>query len=628
MLLIPFSIEPSYSAGESPRSPGPVSGSVYYSNDGLAKIYEGTNWSCINITAYCIEEYGSGIVDLAVDKGKPVDNGSAHPDEFYDDFKFDPHYLWANESTEKEHITVGENKINGSCYVFITSFFYNNTPSMGPQGLCKDTEWEPIPKPIAYKRGASWVNISIPKFENKTNIENTMGFAVYRDETNNSWTLDKNYLKVGNATYSADGYYYFNDTNLSHKTTYYYAVAPIARGGYIIYCKSPGVEISTTMPLVTINSPKGGEDWSGNTSHTVSYTIQSGEPPFIVNLSYSIDGINWIWFNTTICDKLGTYIYNWITPSIDSKAVRIGINVTDNGSVTDFDTSDDNFTIDSTPPQIKAYPVETAPLLTNFTIEFDESVNRNSVKEAFSYSNETTTWTCANGTVIWYYKDTVMVFDPDVNFTEKMQYNCTISKLAKDDSDSGNHLLENYTWSFVAKPGRGNFSVAVEYPPSSVYETDWCQIKVTVTNGVAPDAYNKSAPLLVEFFRSSAGENFTEPFYATTIGGMYPNGSGVAYANFTFPSSSTWYLKVRITVQSPVDVINGGKSYEDVSKAIEVNPSPRPAPEKEIGPGPYVLIALIVVIAIVVALWIIASYRKGARKKRPRYRKEIKKKRL
>lgn len=621
MLLIPSTTELSCGADELPRSPGLVVGRVYYSNDSLAKIYEGTNWSCINITAYCIEEYKSGIVDLAIDKGGSIDQGSAYPNESYDEFKFDP-AQWKNENTSEEHIAVGENEINGSCYVFITSFFYNNTP-MGIRGLCKSTEWEHIPTPTIYAKGSAWVNISIPKFKNPQknkynnttpNINNTIGFTLYRSKINNSWTLSRDYLKVGETTYSDDGYYYFNDTNLSLMTTYYYAVAPIARGGYITYHKSHGIEIST-MPLVTINAPNGGEVWSGNTSHIVSYTIHTGEPPYVVDLSYSVDSMNWTRLNTTIHDKLGTYTYNWATPKIDSKTVRIRIDVTDSKSVADFDTSNDTFEIDSTPPTVKnTLPGNGSSCSpsTTLAIEFDEAVNKTSAEAAFSYTDGIKTWTCDNGTISW--AENIMMFTPYVEFEMGMHYNCTISTDAKDASEPGNTMIKSYTWGFVAAPGWGNFSVDINYPPSPVGAGEICQIKVTITNAL--DAENRSGGLIVKFLESANGKDFIS-IDTKTVSEMFPGNSTMVCVNFSL-TEGIWYLKVNFTSTNPDDIIEGHSRYYEtaVYKVEVVLPEQIPKEEKGVGPWPYVLIAFIVVIAIVIGSWIIASHRKEIKKKR------------
>ena len=99
-----------------------VYGNVYYSSDGLAKIFENDTWVCKNITAYCIDKYESGVVDLAV--GNESNSlGESHPSNSYDYFKFNPSDAgWANWSLDKEHIAVGETTVDSRDYVFITAF--------------------------------------------------------------------------------------------------------------------------------------------------------------------------------------------------------------------------------------------------------------------------------------------------------------------------------------------------------------------------------------------------------------------------------------------------------------------------------------------------------------------------
>lgn len=603
MLLISLSINLSCYAEETHRSPGLVSGSVYYSSDRLAKIYEEGNWSCINITTYCIDEYEGGIIDLAVDNGSvSVDQGEAHPDESYDELKFDPAYQWDNENFSKKHIAVGENEINGSRYVFITNFLYNL--SWDIWGWCNKTEWEPISSPERYMYGSTWINISIPKFKNPqkelygnltTNADNTIGFAVYRDG-----------IFVGNAIFSDETHYFFTDTNLSPGTKYTYRVAPIVNGGYVTYGKSSRVGMTTFG--VTLNAPCGDEDWTGGYNHTINYTILYGTPDYTVELYYVNDTIS-IFIGYDNQTAVDTYEYQWAVPEIDlDNNVTVLVNIMDANGAFAWDLSDKNFTIDSTPPTVETTSPENNSSCSpsaSIAVEFNESMNKTSVESAFSYTDGNKIWTSANGTINW--TENVMQFTPDEKFEIGMQYNCTITASAKDDSDPGNAMAEDHTGSFVAAPGKGNFSIDVKYPPSTM-AVGICQIKVTIINTV--NAENRSGGLIVKFLKSSDGENFSI-VDTELVPGMFPNNSTMVYANFSL-SEGTWYLKVNISLLSPDDVIDDSIGYyETFTYTVNVVPSEGiEEEEREIGPGPYLLIALMVVIVVLIGIYAVWSQKK------------------
>ncbi|MDI6916826.1 MAG: Ig-like domain-containing protein [Thermoplasmatales archaeon] len=580
-------------------------GIVYDSLDGFATIYTGEMqpiWNCTNITVY------KNITELAVDDNN-TDAGDGYDD--YDIFKFDFGSQLPDLKDGDEVIAVGETNAGGKNYTFITTHIITERAV----GCFNTTEWEPIPQPVVNSKGASWINISIPKFKNPqkelydnltTNDDNTICFAVYRGEENNSWTLDKEYLKTGNATYWDDDYYYFNDTNLSPRTAYYYAVAPVAKGGYITYGKSPGTEVST-VPLIVLNSPNGDEDWSGNTSHKINYTIQNGEPPYMIDLYYSVDDVNWSFIGNATHNQPGIYIYNWSIPTIDSSTVKVRVNVTDNKLVTDFDVSNKNFTIDSKPPTVlNAFPVNTGAPAEALVIQFNESVNTSSVENAFSITpnpgNLSWDWDEENKTATISHDDCIL----------DVKYNCTINTTVKDDSDPGNYMISPYNWSFVVAIGYGNFTVEIDYPPSPVGVGDTRQIKVNIFNTLE-GAVGKSGTLKLTFYRSDDNKTFNQIGSMKVVGGMMPDNSTTVNSDvFSFTYAGTWYLKVNITSTNPDDVINGYTQYYEtpVYTVNVVPPEEIPEEEIEIGPEPYVLITVMVIAVVFIAVFVLLSLKK------------------
>ncbi|MEW6070638.1 MAG: hypothetical protein AB1485_08475, partial [Candidatus Thermoplasmatota archaeon] len=136
-----------------------VTGYVWDSLDGV-EIWNDTtnNWSCKIITVYPVEK---GIIEPYTYNGS---DGEIINESLRDGFKFDAQ--WRENMLDKEGICVGEAEKNNVKYVFITNFIYKKTDIFEGIGECATTEWEPMPAPNIESTGATWVNISIKKFEN------------------------------------------------------------------------------------------------------------------------------------------------------------------------------------------------------------------------------------------------------------------------------------------------------------------------------------------------------------------------------------------------------------------------------------------------------------------------------
>jgi|GEM_PF-1873555 len=426
-----------------------VYGNVYYSADGLAKIFENETWVCKNITAYCIDEYENGTVDLAIGN-ETNDLGESHVSNGYDYFRFNPYEKgWNNYSLNQEHIAVGETTVDGKDYVFITTFIYK-TIDGNRRGLCEWTEWEPIPTPIVYAKGDGWINISIPKFTNPVlvsygssgtpNMNNTTGFAVYRNGTE----------YIGNTSCYNETHYFYNDT-VSSGVVYHYSVAPIAKGNYTPYGKS--LLASSEELSVTLNSPiTGNEVWAGGSTHDISYTITGGSPPYNVVMSYST-GLGYTTIDEIIHNEEVTYTYEWSVPKINCSMMRVRVNVTDYALSTNSKISD-TFTIDSTAPIIESTipPADGSVSISKpITIVFSEKMNQTATVSAFSISPNpggwAWTWNDAGDTMRGTHND----------FVFGTTYTATISTAAKDLA--GNYLVVDYFWNFTA-----NMSVSINSP--------------------------------------------------------------------------------------------------------------------------------------------------------------------
>jgi len=471
------------SDGAKPGLRYPISGTVF--DAGGVEIWDDVtnDWSCINITVYSVD----GTVEPEVDNGS-ADVGSNNDE--YDTFRFDSG--WRDPDVGKEGVCIGE-AVDGdnTHYVFITNFTFTEKEdiygNITYRGDAMPTEWEPIPTPIVYAKGDTWINISILKFTNPVlasnggtetpNANNTIGFAVYRNGTE----------RIENATYHNATHYFYNDTNVLSDVVYHYSVAPIAKGNYPTYGKS--LLASSEELSVTLNSPVVGDIWTGGSSHDISYTIIGGSAPYNVVMSYStasgaegtFTGIDEITHNEEVTD----YPYDWPVPKSDSDKVVVRINVTDYANTPASDKSS-TFTIDSTAPEIDwVSPTDGATKVSikkDITLHFDEGMSPLS-SSAFEISPD------VSHTISWIDDATMKVeHDP---FEKGETYICNVTIAAKDVSDTGNYLASVYSWSFTTAVGVG---VSVISPNSTSVWTGGSphDIVYEIAGGEAPYSVNIS----------------------------------------------------------------------------------------------------------------------------------------
>jgi hypothetical protein len=89
--------------------------------------------------------------------------------------------------------------------------------------------------------------------------------------------------------------------------------------------------VFTILPLITVNSPNGGENWIGNSLHNITWTSQN-----ITNVSieYSTNaGSNWISVISTTPASSGSY--SWSVPNTPSTQCLVRISDASNASIND-----------------------------------------------------------------------------------------------------------------------------------------------------------------------------------------------------------------------------------------------------------------------------------------------------
>ena len=369
---------------------------------------------------------------------------------------------------------------------------------------------------------------------------------------------------------------------------------------YNFYYLKNASALKHAPPVVVLNSPNGGEDWTGDSNHTITYNVSGGASPYNVNISYSAGGNNWGLINITTVES-GTHLYSWKTPGIDSENVRIIVNVIDNASEKGFDISE-NFTIDSTPPEIMdTSPADnsSAPLGSAIMIMFDESMDNASVESAFSITPDLGGWS-------WeWVGENKMILICTQPFEYNREYICKVNTSVKDDSDPGNYMVSNYSWSFTAQPGRGDFNVTVEYQNIVEAGKD-CQIVVKIKN--LEYAENRSGALVIRFYKRSENETFTQIEDTQFVSSMLSDENATMYSSiFSFESTGKNYVKINITSTNPLDKFGNKNQYYEVIYTVNVYPLPV-GTEGETIPWEQLENIRILVVVIMVFLIIILGY--------------------
>jgi len=371
---------------------------------------------------------------------------------------------------------------------------------------------------------------------------------------------------------------------------------------YNLYHLTNASALKHAPPVVALSSPNGGEDWAGNSAHAIIYNVSGGAAPYTVKLYCTTDnGASFTFIDYHNQTMKGTYSYPWTTPLITNETVKIMVNVTDNASETGFDISE-NFTIDSTPPEI----IFTSPANNSFTplgsaimIMFDEPMDNASVESAFSITPDINGWRWE-----WISENNVMGIHDDA-FEYNEHYTCTVNTSAKDDSDPGNYMVSNYSWSFTAQPGIGDFNITADYPKNAEAGKE-CQIAVEIRN--SEYAENRSGAIFIRFYKRSENETFTQIGDAQFVGSMLSGENATVYSLiFSFEKTGSNYVKINITSTNPLDKFGDKSQYYEVVYPVSVYPAPA-EPEKETIPLEQLGNIRSLVVAIMVLLIIILGY--------------------
>lgn len=100
-------------------------------------------------------------------------------------------------------------------------------------------------------------------------------------------------------------------------------------------------------PTITLSSPNGGEVWRGGNIQNISWTATDVDSDTLtITLEYTTDGVSYL---PIAAGETNDGSFSWTVLSIDFSTVKVKATVSD-GTVTANDSSNANFTIDSTAP--------------------------------------------------------------------------------------------------------------------------------------------------------------------------------------------------------------------------------------------------------------------------------------
>jgi hypothetical protein len=353
-----------------------------------------------------------------------------------------------------------------------------------------------------------------------------------------------------------------------------FAMGSYSNRGIVAY-RNLNVVIPVPVPRIGLNSPVGGPSWSGGSTRTISWEATNGTPPYNISLNYSTDGgfsyPNIIQSQIIQADN-GTQGYDWVLPAIDSPTVKVRIGVTDARNQTASNASPQSLEIDSTAPTVSpVVPLDGAKNVSTGTtlwVRFSEGMNHSSVQGAISIAGPGSP---AIVSPKWYGND--LVYNTS-GLQLGQRYDVTVSISAMDDSEPGNPLAAERTFSFntslapipavtldgpqggelwlsgshqdilwTASGGTGALNVNLEYSTTGPTGS-WVPIASNESNDGLYDWTVPNSPSADCYVRVTVSDGFTPPM----------NASDICDSPFTIKEGA---VPLSVSVTSP----NGGEAW-------------------------------------------------------------------
>lgn len=291
-------------------------------------------------------------------------------------------------------------------------------------------------------------------------------------------------------------------------------------------------------PTASLTSPGGTQDWTGGSSHTITWTMRDDLTPAAslkVYLNYSsVAGSGAIAGPLT-----GATSFAWTVPSIDATDVRVNATVINQGGLKGYSQVLVP-KVDSTRPTVSsATPTGTGVSLTApIAIRFSETMDKVSSQAAFSLVPDP-------GGLVFAWSQTTFVDDTvtisHASFASSTTHTATVGAGAKDVSDPGNSLAAQHQWTFTTVAGNSPPSITVTIPTGG---EDWTGGSVQNLDWTASDAEDAAASLKVWVNYSLTG---IAPFDHPIAGLQGVAGSARPYA-WTLPLENSATIVLNATV--------------------------------------------------------------------------------
>jgi len=502
MLLVVFS---SVSTTASPKSTERIIGGVYNPGEDFGNTAPGGVASYGNATFYTsnVDQYGADKYDVqyyGYHIGDPYSSGYAHHYGYHpgpDAYWYAPQDLYNNIPGGTEYMVIvetinGVNDWSGANFTGST----NMTATDDKTDYLPDIFLEQIPTPnlksINYTSGEiviNWTGLDEWISENsvassqkwKIQASNILSYSVYRSDGGL-------FERVGNATQNRSGevlfedtvepgdyyyriavnYKYANNTGLidkehQHQGLYNVLVAQgytpenstMFPGMYVTHGRSNVSEVICTDingPWIENMQPEDGSVLNTNTT-TISADYSDDSGIDVSSVVLKINDVNYT--SKAVITETGiSYDYT----NMSDGNYTVYLEVKDNSSKHNKASKTWSFTVDTTPPKVKAKAPTGDKVLVydEIYITFSESMDKTvDMADVFSIEPYLGGWTWG-----WYENDTkVRGTHPANPFTANTTYNCTISTNAKDEH--GNNMANPYSWNFTTI---ANLSVTLNWP--------------------------------------------------------------------------------------------------------------------------------------------------------------------
>ncbi|MFQ6106558.1 MAG: Ig-like domain-containing protein [Thermoplasmata archaeon] len=227
---------------------------------------------------------------------------------------------------------------------------------------------------------------------------------------------------------------------------------------------------ASNPPTVAITEPSGGEVWSGDSDHDITWTMSddmTADDALVVWLNYTSTTAGDGTIDGPLSGLTSPFAYTWTAACIDADDVAVVIEVYDEDGQLATATSA-AFTIDCTPPTVDSTsPANgTVDVLVDadVVITFSEPMNKASF--TWTIDPDPGGW----GVPVWDVNNTTVTLSHSNAFTDQTLYTLNVTTATSDASDPGNGLAANYSFSFTT--GTANRPPVADAGPDKTVKVD------------------------------------------------------------------------------------------------------------------------------------------------------------